>query len=140
MRGIKLIALFLLSTSFFLAISNPTIANPKYGTLKIIAENENAEIFIDGAMAGHKIVTIEEIIVGTHQVKVVLGSTTIYEKMVLIQEGEQSTIVIKLEEMGNTKFKEPIKEEINTQINGLSLISQLSYGAYGRTGSVNSSV
>ncbi len=96
----------LIIASLMLLIFSPQLSQAdtiKYGTLKVITDNESAEIYIDGGLAGRSIVTIEDIQAGSHYIKIISGKKTIYDKIITIQEGQQETIV--------AKSKEEITEE-----------------------------
>jgi len=91
----KSIVPLLLLFSMITLVQAPSFAKENYGTLKVICENENVEIYVDGLLAGKGIVTIEEILVGSHYVKVVSGGyRTIFSKIVDIKEGQQETVVV----------------------------------------------
>ncbi len=65
-----------------------------YGTLNIVAEDENAEIYLNGAYTGNKIVNIDRLSPGLHKVEVKVGNRTIYDKSVFLQEGKQMNISV----------------------------------------------
>ncbi len=65
-----------------------------YGTLNIVAEDDSAEIYLNGAYAGNKIVNIDRLSPGLHKVEVKVGNRTIYDKSVFLQEGKQMNISV----------------------------------------------
>jgi hypothetical protein len=65
-----------------------------YGTINIVAEDDNAEIYLNGAYVGKKIVNIDRLSPGLHKVEVKAGNRTIYNKSILLQEGRQTNISI----------------------------------------------
>lgn len=102
-------------------------AGGEYGTLKVVTDDENAEIYVDGAMAGYYVVTIEKILVGSHYVQVKLDGKSIYSQMVSVQKGKQITVVASLEGtrnfVGETETM-PAKNKL------FPLVYEVTYGGY----------
>jgi len=128
--------LFVLLTAFLFSLPVYAVDQTKYGSLKVVSENENAEIYVDGALAGYKIVTIEEIPVGSHYILIKLDGQKVFDKMFLIQRDQQTTIVYTEED--KTKKVIEQKEKTTTEMASklevyLPLNIFITYGTYNVT-------
>jgi len=83
---------FLLLVGF----SIPGFAEANYGSLKIISDSETAKVYIDGAFEGYGAVSKDKIIAGNHFIQLKVDSAVVFEEMVSVKEGEQTTIVPKV--------------------------------------------
>jgi|GEM_PF-4120785 len=105
-----LVLLFALIT-----VSAAGYADQQYGVLKIIANQETAKIYVDGNYEGTGTVSREKIIVGNHLVQVKdKDKNVIFEEMVSVRDGEQTTVVAKIGEEPE-KITEPSQQNSGTQ-------------------------
>jgi hypothetical protein len=84
-----LLTLSLLITPFVA----PALGKEGYGLLRVISEDDQADIYVDGLLAGKSPVTIEDILPGSHYIKVISGPNAIFNKLIYIKEGQQETVV-----------------------------------------------
>jgi len=73
-------------------------AESQFGVLKVIASQDTARIYIDGNFEGAGTVSRDKIIIGNHLVQIKdENKITLFEEMVSVREGEQTTVVAKTE-------------------------------------------
>lgn len=65
------------------------------GTIKIFSEVKDIYVYVDEIMKGIDIKEITEVQKGTHYLKIVKESITIYEQIVLVEENSITSIVLK---------------------------------------------
>lgn len=86
----------LLVVAFVLSVwSGLARAEAGFGSLKVIADNDTAKIYVDGNFEGTGIASVGKIIVGNHYVQSKIDNIPVFEEMVAVKEGEQSTVVAK---------------------------------------------
>lgn len=123
----------------------------KTGTLKIFSELDGVTVYLDENKQTANIREIPDIPIGTHYLKVLLGTASVYSEMVEIKEGVVTSILIKntgqvAEKIMESKVKE-IEEYNNKKIDILFSSNSVSQtqsrstlfpGYYGYWGASNS--
>ena len=85
--GIFTLLLMFLSVSVF--------GQTKTGTLKIFSELTGIVVYLDENRQGENVQQINDIPVGSHYLKVLLGSVSVYGELIEIKEGTVTTVLIK---------------------------------------------
>lgn len=70
-------------------------AEAGFGSLKVIADNDTAKIYVDGNFEGTGVASVGKIIVGNHYIQAKIDNIPVFEEMVAVREGEQTTVVAK---------------------------------------------
>lgn len=144
----KIVSILLLA---FLTLSS--FSQTKTGTLKIFSELTGVSVYLDEAKQGEDIKVINSVPVGSHYLKVLLGTTSVYGDLVDIKDGETTTILIKntgqvqekimdgkvteREEYQNSKIEVLLSSNAITSTTGKSTMYPGYYGYYGYNKSVS---
>jgi len=83
----SILLLMILSLSLF--------SQTKTGTLKVFSELTGISVYLDDARQGVDIKEINGVPVGSHYLKVLLGTVSVYGDLVEIKAGETTTVLIK---------------------------------------------
>jgi hypothetical protein len=124
-----------------------SFSQTKTGTLKIFSELTGISVYLDEAKQGDDIKVINGVPVGSHYLKVLLGTTSVYGDLVEIKDGETTTILIKntgqvqekimdgkvseREEYQNSKIDVLLSSNAVTNTTGKSSMFPGYYGYYG---------
>jgi hypothetical protein len=109
----KFVGILLLA---FLTLSS--FSQTKTGTLKVFSELTGISVYLDDARQGIDIKEINGVPVGSHYLKVLLGTVSVYGDLVEIKNGETTTVLIKNTGQVQEKVMEsktPEREEYNNK-------------------------
>jgi len=85
-----------MALAIIIALSSHIYAEVQFGVLKIITDNDTAKVYIDGNFEGTGTVSRDKIIIGSHLIQIKDENKNIlFEEMVSVREGEQTTIFAK---------------------------------------------
>lgn len=148
----KKIACFLLSMVLGVSLFSQT----KTGTLKIFSELTGIVVYLDENRQGENAQQINDIPVGSHYLKVLLGSVSVYGELIEIKEGAVTTVLIKntgqvqekildtktaeKETYNNSKLDIILSRGMSTTTRGYSNLFPGYYSYWGYSSSVSSSV
>jgi len=110
----KKLGLLVLGLAIGVSLSSFCYADAEYGVLKVISNQTNSRIYIDGNFEGNGNVSRDKIIVGNHLIQVKNANKDIlFEEMVSVRANEQTTVVAKAGEeiQQNTQTEPQILEQ-----------------------------
>ena len=118
----------------------PAFAGPtEFGTLKVLAEETDSEIYVDGKLAGKDRVVIDKIEAGEHMVRVKKGGEFYFSKLAEIKANEITSVIPskgaaapKEEPKAESATKREVKKRLNLQ--GFSIDLDITNAAYNQSG------
>lgn len=146
----SILLLMILSLSLF--------SQTKTGTLKIFSELSGISVYLDDNKQGVDVKEVNGVPVGSHYLKVLLGTVSVYGDLVEIKEGQTTTVLIKntgqvqekimegkvaeRQEYNNSKVEVVFSTNAVSQTTGRSTMYPGYYGYYGysNTNTVTSQV
>jgi hypothetical protein len=133
----KQISLVLIAIVVLLSTCEKVFAEQHYGVLKVISNHNIGKIYIDGELEGAGNISRDKIIVGNHLVQVKDDDMkVVFEEMVLVREGEQTTVFAKIGGVVTSEVKTPQKSD--EHLSSSSIISN--YGVNATYGSWTANV
>ena len=85
----------LVSILLLVVLTLSSFSQTKIGTLKIFSELTGISVYLDENKQGDDTKVINGVPVGSHYLKVLLGTTSVYGDLVEIKDGETTTVLIK---------------------------------------------
>ena len=85
----------LASILLLMVLSLSLFGQTKTGTLKVFSELTGISVYLDDAKQGIDVKEINGVPVGSHYLKVLLGTVSVYGDLVEIKEGQTTTVLIK---------------------------------------------
>lgn len=83
------------SILLLMILSLPLFSQTKTGTLKVFSELTGITVYLDDNKQGVDVKEINGVPIGSHYLKVLLGTVSVYGDLVEIKEGQTTTVLIK---------------------------------------------